>query len=428
MGIETGMYNQLLRPPKSVAEYDAEAMQGQQNRLALQMDRAKMDAVQRGIQQEAQLADVYRQSVGADGKTDRNKLYSGAAAAGLGAKLPGMQKGYAELDETAAKTTKEQRLAEKAQYETARDQLNFVNQVISAAKDQVSYSQGRQAMAARGLDVSQIPEQFDPAYVAAAGEQTRTEQQRVEDAWKAKKFDLDERQFGEVKRSNLAAEGDRDATRKQSDRHHNDRESRERGDVGPTGAKGGKAPAGYRWAAAGDLEPIPGGPASNKSASSEGERKAGTLLQRLEFSEKQLEAAVKRKPSAAKPDLIANGLRGMGMEAAANTITGSERQEVDAAQLDLLDAALTLGTGAAYTKQQLEGYQKSYFAQIGDTPANVKAKEARLKNVIDAARTQAGRSAPQKKDLPKVATAADYDKIPSGAEYITPDGQTRRKK
>jgi len=42
-----------------------------------------------------------------------------------------------------------------------------------------------------------------------------------------------------------------------------------------------------------------------------------------------------------------------------------------------------LGTGAAYTKEQLEGYRKSYFPQIGDSKENILAKQQRLNNVIE---------------------------------------------
>jgi len=169
---------------------------------------------------------------------------------------------------------------------------------------------------------------------------------------------------------------------------------------------GGRAPGGYRWAANGNLEPIPGGPATKHATASEGERKASTLLQRLQFSEAQLEAAVKDAPGAATPSLLAQGLRGVGAEAAANSLTGESRQKVDAAQLDILDAALTLGTGAAYTKEQLEGYRKSYFPQIGDAPGTVKDKQARLNNVIEAAKTAAGRAAPAQPSVPAPSAAA----------------------
>lgn len=128
----------------------------------------------------------------------------------------------------------------------------------------------------------------------------------------------------------------------------------------------------------------------------EGERKAATLLQRLRGSQQQLQTALSEQPSAAKPGVIAQAVRNapvVGSEMVANTMTGQSRQRVEAAQLDMLDAALTLGTGAAYTKEQLQGYAKSYFPQIGDDAKTVADKKARLENVIKAAEIAAGRAA-----------------------------------
>ena len=158
-------------------------------------------------------------------------------------------------------------------------------------------------------------------------------------------------------------------------------------------AQAGRAPAGYRFNGSA-LEAIPGGPADKQAAATADERKAATLLQRLEGSQRQLQAAVTTNPGAAKPDLLASGIRALSPkgEAIANSITGTQRQQVDAAQLDILDAALTLATGAAYTREQLEGHRKSYFPQIGDDPPTVKDKQDRLNNVIKAARIAAGRA------------------------------------
>jgi hypothetical protein len=169
-------------------------------------------------------------------------------------------------------------------------------------------------------------------------------------------------------------------------------------------ATGGKPPAGYRWKEGGtNLEPIPGGPADKTAAASEGERKAATLLTRLEGSQRQLAAALDENPDAATPGVIANSLRAVGAEALANKVaTSSERQRVEAAQLDMLDAALTLGTGAAYTREQLEGYRKAYFPQIGDTADTIKDKEARLANIIEAAKISAGRAATPNSPTPPI--------------------------
>ena len=160
-------------------------------------------------------------------------------------------------------------------------------------------------------------------------------------------------------------------------------------------AQFGKAPTGYRWSEDGQsLIAITGGPADNKSTATEGERKAGSLLRRLEGSQAQMLTALAEDKGAAKPSIIPSGLRAVGLESVANTATGDKRQRVEAAQLDMLDAALTLGTGAAYTREQLEGYRRSYFPQLGDSPGTVKDKEARLNNIIQAARIAAGRAAP----------------------------------
>lgn len=144
-----------------------------------------------------------------------------------------------------------------------------------------------------------------------------------------------------------------------------------------------------------DVVNKPAVPASEK-APTEGERKAATLLQRLNFSLGQLQEAVKQSPGAASPMVAPEILRRLPLvgDAAANAATPAERQRVESAQLDILDAALTLGTGAAYTREQLEGYRRSYFPQIGDSPAAIRDKAARLQNVIEAAKIAAGRAAP----------------------------------
>lgn len=127
----------------------------------------------------------------------------------------------------------------------------------------------------------------------------------------------------------------------------------------------------------------------------EGERKAATLLTRLRGSQEQMLTALGADPSAAKPGYAAEFVRaipGIGGDTPANLLTPETRQRVEAAQLDMLDAALTLGTGAAYTREQLEGYRRAYFPQIGDGPKQVDDKRVRLANVIRAAEIAAGRA------------------------------------
>lgn len=197
----------------------------------------------------------------------------------------------------------------------------------------------------------------------------------------------------------------------------------------------GKAPAGYRWGPDGtSLVAIPGGPADKQTQATEGERKAATLLKRLEGSQQQLTQALTGdggSESAAKPELLSEAIRGAsvfgmgipGREAMANAATSQQRQRVEAAQLDMLDAALTLGTGAAYTREQLEGYRKSYFPQIGDDEKTVEDKQVRLRNVIDAAKIAAGRAGGQVSAPPTAPPAAPN--IPPGVTPLKWNPATR---
>jgi hypothetical protein len=156
----------------------------------------------------------------------------------------------------------------------------------------------------------------------------------------------------------------------------------------------------------------------------EGERKAATLLQRLQFSQQQLKDVLQKNPEAKTPEYLPTFVEGFS-ETGANLIRSAPRQQIETAQMDLLDAALTLGTGASYTKEQLKGYRESYFPQIGDSPNTIKDKEARLTNIVEAAKIAAGRAAklvPEVKagNKPPVGAPPEAKQAPDGKWY-SPD-------
>ena len=161
----------------------------------------------------------------------------------------------------------------------------------------------------------------------------------------------------------------------------------------PAPEKGPAAPAGYRFKADGSLEAIPGGPAAGGPKNgniSEGERKAAALGTRLEGSLRELSTIPMNEQKPGVMETVA----GVAGETAANLARSSDRQRADAAQLDALDAALTLATGAAYTKEQLANLRKSYFPQLGDSEANRAAKQKRFEMIVETARIAAGRAEP----------------------------------
>ena len=152
---------------------------------------------------------------------------------------------------------------------------------------------------------------------------------------------------------------------------------------------------------------------------SESERKAATLANRMNFSVQQMNQAIGADPTAAMPNTAAEAARFLTRtDFIANALTPEQRQIVETAQLDVLDAALTLGTGAAYTREQLEGYRKSYFPQLNDNPQTIKSKQARLQNLLDSAEVAAGR-AKGSITAPKPAPVADTTPV----TITLPNGQ-----
>ena len=126
----------------------------------------------------------------------------------------------------------------------------------------------------------------------------------------------------------------------------------------------------------------------------EGMRKAAVLAGRLEGALTELNqySSTAQTPELG-PALLQSASYIPGFEILASKLTSSDRAKAEAAQLDALDAALTLGTGAAYTNEQLRGYAKSYFPQIGNDSATIAAKQARFENLVALAREQAGSAA-----------------------------------
>jgi hypothetical protein len=109
----------------------------------------------------------------------------------------------------------------------------------------------------------------------------------------------------------------------------------------------------------------------------EGERKAATLLSRMQLAQTQMVQGEQ-------------GMPGFLTSMTPRVALPEERKRVEDAQLDFLDAALTLATGAAYTEFQLKGAMQSYFPKFGDDAATIAEKELRRQNLLEAAKISAG--------------------------------------
>lgn len=190
-------------------------------------------------------------------------------------------------------------------------------------------------------------------------------------------------------------------------------------------AEGNKPPAGYRWAPGGKLEPIPGGPAADGKPLTEDQAKSAGYALRMDNALKLIDEVGKTNPGAIRPgtiEAVTNALP----ETLANSLRPEARQRVEAAQLDALDAALTLNTGAAYTREQLQGLSRSYFAQPGDDDKTVLDKGNRLQSLIDTARLRAGEKGAAMTDTAQAKNAARTGAASAAASAAVPGGMTRQ--
>lgn len=152
----------------------------------------------------------------------------------------------------------------------------------------------------------------------------------------------------------------------------------------------------------------------------EGERKGAALWTRLNDSLGVIQRIGAQDKSALKPGVTASiaGRLPLVGPVAENVINSANRQQVEASQLDALDAALTLATGAAYTADQLKNLRKAYFPQIGDTEQTVAEKNRKFEVIVQTARINAGRAVSPQPAAPATPSLGGGIPMPSGGTLL----------
>jgi hypothetical protein len=92
------------------------------------------------------------------------------------------------------------------------------------------------------------------------------------------------------------------------------------------------------------------------------------------------------------PDFFKKGMweAAFGGGALSNFVNPAERQIVSSAIGEITDAALTLGTGAAYTREQIKQKRNFYEPAFTDKPETVQIKKTRFKQLMMDTKKQAG--------------------------------------
>lgn len=173
--IDASIYQLAGRGVKSVSDYDAEASQARQNKLAEIMSGAKMDEYKRGLAGDNALAQLL-----AGGKSGAD-VATGLASQGFGRQSLDYTKQQGEMAKQKAATEKDQ-LAATVQ------KLAIGAQLLGGVTDQASYDAAKATAQAHGLDVSRMQPQYDPAFVAQKLQEGQTVKEQLEQKWKAMEY------------------------------------------------------------------------------------------------------------------------------------------------------------------------------------------------------------------------------------------------
>lgn len=150
-----------LDPVNVLGSYVQGAQLGQQMRAQRQQEAAQLAAAQ----QEADLRN-YLASADLSSPEVQNQLL----------RMPG----GAQIAQQAAQLGTSRAQAAKIDYDTQKQRLNDMFNLVSSAVDAPSYTRVRGMAQQMGLDVSQIPEQYDPAFVEQAKNAVLTAKDRLD--------------------------------------------------------------------------------------------------------------------------------------------------------------------------------------------------------------------------------------------------------
>lgn len=140
------------------------------------------------------------------------------------------------------------------------------------------------------------------------------------------------------------------------------------------------------------------------------EQNAGYNIARVLRGATSIQNVIAKDPTALAPQIGEAMATSVGLSGTANATRTENRQKVYGAQRDVIDALLYLATGAAYNKEQLAAQLDTYMPQFTDKPANVIEKQQRLVELINDAKTRAGKAW-----TPKMDAAMNVLNIPSAA-------------
>jgi hypothetical protein len=172
----------------------------------------------------------------------------------------------------------------------------------------------------------------------------------------------------------------------------------------------------------------------------QGERRAASLLDNVVRNAGAVNQVITETPEAFQPTAVeaASGFLPWGERQAAAWQQTPERKIVYNRMLQSIDALLTLATGAAYTKPQLEAQLGAYLPGFFDENAVKRDKVLALRDRIESEKINAGRAWTPEQDakaeevfrqfetlaetMSQGVSAEDAGEVDTSNPYLTPEG------
>lgn len=131
MGLDTNIALSV-RPPVDPLESFSKVMSLKNIANQQQIDQIKLDQAMQDQEQQRTLADLYRGAYSSDGKLDRNALMAGAAQRGLGARIPALQKQFADADKAQVDVDNTRSQMSERDYGVLRKRVDATNGMFTA--------------------------------------------------------------------------------------------------------------------------------------------------------------------------------------------------------------------------------------------------------------------------------------------------------
>lgn len=404
MSVDVSIYQNLLRTPKSVQEYDNEAMQAQQNKLNLNLSQQKADEYTRSIADANQLRSVVS-GFGADRAVNQQALLK----AGRLKEANEYGKSSADLAKTAAETEHENIKGRKAQLDMLQSANSMIGSAAGALAQNPTYEHATalvgelrtklppELAAKFGLDTFEVPRDpvalkqwADSHYRQAIDADKQLTDARIRSEGAADRKVQTDNSIRSAASSKYSADS---SARTANNRLEYDKNQPKgvltQTDQGPmlVDPRTGKA------------QPVTadGRPVQSAKVPTEFQGKSAAFGARAEQADKIISAiGDKYSPAAinAKQAVGKTWLVGGALEAATNKMALSENdQRAEQAQRDFINAVLRQESGAAISESEFENARRQYFPQPGDKKANLELKARNRKLTIQGFMNSAGKAA-----------------------------------